>query len=86
MHSIGKIHLVQGQWGVLGSRRQLTSERVRHDPWKMLIATCLLNVTSGRAARPIFVELVRRWPTPQALAEGAQSMLRQAIADISEHT
>ena len=48
----------------------LTSERVRHDPWKMLIATCLLNVTSGRAARPIFVELVRRWPTPQALAEG----------------
>ncbi|ORY34023.1 hypothetical protein BCR39DRAFT_233407 [Naematelia encephala] len=58
---IRKIHLIQ--------------ERVRHDPWRMLVATSLLNVTSGRAARPIYEELLRRWPTSHTLANG-QSTLR----------
>ena len=46
------------------------AERVRHDPWKLLVATTLLNVTSGRAARPVFIEILRRYPTPHALAAG----------------
>ena len=51
-----KIHLIQ--------------ETVRHDPWRMLVATSLLNVTSGRAARPVYHEIVRRWPSPHALVNG----------------
>lgn len=59
----GKIHLIQ--------------ERVRHDPWKILVATCLLNKTSGRAAVPVFWQILERWPTAEALSQAA-------IPDLSE--
>lgn len=45
-------------------------ERLRHDPWRMLVATALLNKTTGRAANPIREEIFRRWPSAAALAEG----------------
>ncbi|WRT66360.1 uncharacterized protein IL334_003315 [Kwoniella shivajii] len=55
--SIGKIHLIQ--------------EKLRYNPWKLLIATSLLNKTSGRAAIPILEILLERYPTPKALAEAS---------------
>ena len=45
-------------------------ERVRDDPWKIVVATTLLNRTTGRAVRPVFWELVKLYPTPVALAQG----------------
>ena len=45
-------------------------ERVADDPWKLLVATMLLNKTAGRVAVPIFWKLIERWPTPDALAQG----------------
>ena len=80
-----KIWLIQGMWARSNNPRfphrsrcetADISERVRHDPWKLLVATTLLNVTSGRAARPVYIEILRRWPTPQALAEGKSAPTR----------
>ncbi|WVW83906.1 hypothetical protein I302_105928 [Kwoniella bestiolae CBS 10118] len=62
---IGKIHLIQ--------------EKLRFNPWKMLIATSLLNKTSGRAVRPILEELLARYPTPQHLAEASIPDLSQLL-------
>ncbi|KIJ04370.1 hypothetical protein PAXINDRAFT_94787, partial [Paxillus involutus ATCC 200175] len=42
-------------------------ESVRDDPWKVLIAVRLLNVTTGKAAIPVFCKIIFRWPTPQDL-------------------
>jgi hypothetical protein len=65
---LGKILLLQGKVQLLTCTEIL--ERVRDDPWKLLVATSLLNVTSGKAARPIFWELLSRYPSPDALANG----------------
>ncbi|WVQ67680.1 uncharacterized protein L199_005884 [Kwoniella botswanensis] len=62
---IGKIHLIQ--------------EKLRYNPWKMLIATSLLNKTSGRAVKPILEELLGRHPTPQGLAEASIPDLAQLL-------
>ena len=48
---------------------------ISHDPWRVLVATMLLNVTTGRAAMPVFWELMRRWPTADAMSRGARSVL-----------
>jgi hypothetical protein len=45
-------------------------ECVADDPWKLLVAVMLLNKTAGRVAVPIFWKLIKRWPTPEALAQG----------------
>nr|XP_019010957.1 uncharacterized protein I206_04262 [Kwoniella pini CBS 10737]OCF49738.1 hypothetical protein I206_04262 [Kwoniella pini CBS 10737] len=57
IENIGKIHLIQ--------------EKLRFDPWKLLIATCLLNKTSGRAALPILEILLKKYPTPKDLSEAS---------------
>ncbi|KAK8864398.1 hypothetical protein IAR55_001646 [Kwoniella newhampshirensis] len=62
---VGKIHLIQ--------------ERLRHDPWKILVATSLLNVTSGKQARPVLAVLLKRWPTPQIMAEASITDLSQLL-------
>ncbi|KIM61261.1 hypothetical protein SCLCIDRAFT_54412, partial [Scleroderma citrinum Foug A] len=41
-------------------------ESVRNDPWKVLLASRMLNVTTGRAA---FWKIVNRWPTPRELID-----------------
>jgi len=46
------------------------TERLRHDPWRMLVAIYLLNKTTGRAANPIREEIFARWPTAKHLATG----------------
>ena len=46
------------------------TESVRDDPWKVLIAVRLLNVTTGKAAIPVFCKIISRWPTPQDLVRG----------------
>ncbi|CAE6442956.1 unnamed protein product [Rhizoctonia solani] len=55
----------------------LIQERICDDPWKIIVATTLLNKTNGKAAVPIFWELIKRWPTPIALAQGLYSYVKQ---------
>jgi hypothetical protein len=45
-------------------------ERVADDPWKVLVAVTLLNKTSGKAAIPVFWDIMARYPTPCAFATG----------------
>lgn len=42
----------------------LIQERLRKNPWQMLVATILLNQTHIRQVTPVFDEFVRRWPNP----------------------
>ncbi|KAH7908361.1 DNA glycosylase [Hygrophoropsis aurantiaca] len=44
-------------------------EHLASDPWKVIVATTLLNKTTGKAAIPVFWALMRQWGTPEALAE-----------------
>ncbi|KII92925.1 hypothetical protein PLICRDRAFT_103539 [Plicaturopsis crispa FD-325 SS-3] len=49
----------------------LIQETVADDPWKIIIATVLLNKTTGRAAIPVFRSLIALYPDPQALANAS---------------
>ncbi|KAF9220008.1 DNA glycosylase [Gyrodon lividus] len=65
-------HMYPGLFGdlmiMLGRLKPiLIQESIRDDPWKVLIAVRLLNVTTGRAAIPVFCKIIFRWPTPQDL-------------------
>ena len=46
------------------------AERVADDPWKVLMAATLLNKTTGKAAIPVFWDIIARYPTPVALTRG----------------
>jgi hypothetical protein len=71
---LGKFHLIQGKLTnpLLAAVHVCLHriERLRYDPWRMLVAIYLLNKTTGRAANPIREEIFRRWPSADALAHG----------------
>jgi len=46
------------------------TEQVSDDPWKVLVAVTLLNVTYGKTAIPVFWEIIGKYPTPQSLCSG----------------
>jgi|SRR5579859_568381 len=48
----------------------LIQEKLRHDPWRMLVAVIFLNVTTAKLALPLLAQLLERWPTPDALSQG----------------
>jgi len=54
-------------------------ESIRDDPWKVLLAVRMLNVTTGRAAIPIFWKIVNQWPTPRELVDGTSSSYTHTI-------
>lgn len=61
----------------------LIQEKLRHDPWKMLVAVIFLNVTTAKMALPLLAQLFERWPTPVALSSGMlppSSILTQQIS------
>ncbi|KDQ19919.1 hypothetical protein BOTBODRAFT_142584 [Botryobasidium botryosum FD-172 SS1] len=58
-----------------GAKPQLIQELVAHDTWKMIIAVTLLNKTSGKAAIPVFWNLITTWPTPKDLSQASASDL-----------
>ncbi|KAG9102307.1 hypothetical protein FS749_007190 [Ceratobasidium sp. UAMH 11750] len=58
---------------------ELVQEKVRDDPWKIIVATTLLNKTTGRAALPVYWKLLEQWPTPRALAQAAAPSLTRML-------
>ncbi|XP_078065433.1 methyl-CpG-binding domain protein 4 [Mustelus asterias] len=44
---------------------KLVQETLFHDPWKLLIATILLNKTSGKKAIPVLWSLLERYPSAE---------------------
>ena len=49
----------------------LIQEKLRHEPWKMLVAVIFLNVTTAKMALPLLGQLFERWPNPEALSNGS---------------
>jgi endonuclease III-like uncharacterized protein len=47
------------------------AEEVADDPFKLIVATMLLNKTTGRAAIPVFRILMSQWPNPEKMVEGS---------------
>ncbi|KAG2038317.1 hypothetical protein BDR03DRAFT_955141 [Suillus americanus] len=47
----------------------LIQAAVSDNPWQLLIAVKLLNVTTGRYAIPVFWKLMDRWPIPRDMIE-----------------
>lgn len=54
----------------------LIQEKLRHEPWKMLVAVIFLNVTTAKVALPLLGQLFERWPTPEVLSQGIPSLRR----------
>jgi len=48
----------------------LIQEKLRHEPWKMLVAVIFLNVTTAKMALPLLAQFFKRWPSPEALSQG----------------
>ncbi|XP_038666777.1 methyl-CpG-binding domain protein 4 [Scyliorhinus canicula] len=44
---------------------KLVQETLFHDPWKLLIATILLNKTSGKKAIPVLWDFLERYPSAE---------------------
>ncbi|KAG8730869.1 hypothetical protein FRC11_005619, partial [Ceratobasidium sp. 423] len=60
----------------------LIQGRVCDDPWKIIVATTLLNKTNGKVVVPIFWELIKRWPTPIALVQAAAPSLTDLLRSL----
>jgi len=57
----------------------LIQERLANDPFRLLIAVTFLNKTHGKAARPIFEQVMETYPTPQELAAADVTELSEMI-------
>ncbi|PWN18726.1 DNA glycosylase [Microstroma glucosiphilum] len=65
-----------------GSFYGLVQELLTPDVFGMLVVTILLNQTTGRAAIPVFYEIMHRWPTPRLLGEADEDELREKLRPI----
>lgn len=65
-----------------GSFYGLVQELLTPDVFGMLVVTILLNQTTGRAAIPVFYEIMHRWPTPRLLGEADEDELRERLRPI----
>jgi methyl-CpG-binding domain protein 4 len=57
----------------------LIQERLATDPFRLLIAVTFLNKTHGKAARPIFEQVMETYPTPNDLAAADVTELSEMI-------
>lgn len=63
----------------------LVQEVITPDVFGMLIVTILLNQTTGRAAIPVFYDVLERWPTPKVLAQADVGELTAMLQPIGLH-
>jgi len=57
----------------------LVQEKLAHDPFRLLIALIFLNKTKGTIALPSFYILMKRYPTPEALADAKEADIAEMI-------
>lgn len=57
----------------------LIEEVLYSDPWKLLVATILLNKTSATMVRSILGRLFHQWPTPQAMRMANEDTLSSLL-------
>ena len=57
----------------------LFQERLRTDPFWMLVACCLVNLTTWKCARPVFDELNRRYRSADEMARAQPEDLHELL-------
>ena len=57
----------------------LLQEDLGKDSWKIFVCCIFCNLTKRMTAEPYFWEVLRRWPTPQDLAQASESELVSLI-------
>jgi methyl-CpG-binding domain protein 4 len=63
----------------------LVQEQLHQDPWKLLIATIFLNRTTGTAAKPIFWEFLRLYPSPELAVQAEPRDLASLLNPLGLH-
>ncbi len=58
---------------------ELFQDRLKDEPFWMLVACILVNRTRWSQAKPILEELRSRWPTPGSLSRANLRVLRAAV-------
>lgn len=49
----------------------LIQEELRNDPWKLLIACIMLNLTNIKQARPVITEFFKKYPNPESVVNSS---------------
>lgn len=60
----------------------LIQEELRDDPWKLLVACVMLNLTSIKQVRPIIWDFFDRYPTPEKCAAGSVEEIAAMIKSL----
>ncbi|KAF2222180.1 DNA glycosylase, partial [Elsinoe ampelina] len=47
----------------------IVQERLWQDPFSLLIAVLFLNKTAGKSSMPVYREVIKKYPTPEALSK-----------------
>lgn len=58
---------------------RLFQEDLIGEPFWMLVACSLVNLTHWRQAEPVHAEIRRRWPTPKSLAHAEPGQLEEIL-------
>ena len=56
-------------WQPPKSPHTLLQEQLWQDPWKIFVCCIFCNLTKRLTAEPYFWEVLKRWPTPEKLAD-----------------
>src|SRR3954465_14704372 len=65
------------RWG-RANRRSFPWREI-DDPFQILVAEVLLQRSRGKTVAKVFIELVERWPTPEALSRARLDSIRKVI-------
>lgn len=57
----------------------LFQEELKEDPFWMLVACCLVNMTTWKSAEPVFEKIRSRWPTCEELGAASQEELFRMV-------
>ncbi|XP_063695329.1 methyl-CpG-binding domain protein 4-like [Bolinopsis microptera] len=63
----------------------LLQETTYQDPWRLLVATILLNKTKGRVVVPVFTSLILLYPTTLLQDPSSLSTLTQLLTPLGLH-
>lgn len=60
----------------------LIQEELRDQPWRLLVACMMLNLTNIKQVRPVIEAFFDRFPTPELAAEANQAELAELIRSL----
>lgn len=60
----------------------LIQEKLRHEPWKMLVAVIFLNVTTAKMALPLLGQFFERWPDSESLSKGTATRILNFVSPL----